>query len=588
MSDIFISYSSKDKEKADQLSELLASAGLSVWIDQSGIDVATSWSGEIVDAIEGCKAFVILLSPNSIESKNVIKEVALAAERNKKILPLDLEPVSLPRDLAYHLAGIQRAPMTNIDSIIRALGKLGLEATQAPTLKLVKETDSRKSLMILPFEDLSPTADNQWFADGLATELISALSNVKALRVTDQQTTKEFKSYKGHLTTYAKEMSIRYFIQGSVRKFGDQIKITSALLDIETGDHLWQDSMKGTMDDIFDIQEKVAEKVVEGLKVHLASDEMKKLAERGTENSEAYELYLKAEEYFYRQTKQSFRFAVQLITEAIHLDPGYAQAYQLKAYALIDLYRNYDRDPALLDEAETLCKEALRLKPDLFEVYNPLSQIYVHRGMAAEAEEAAKEYIRKDPQKCHSHFTLGFLYGSNGQYAKAIAPYEESVRLKPDYFPGLWNLIVNCEGAGEGEKCAHWAAAALPQVERHIKLHPDDGDMLVKHAALLLYSGRNDAAHAAALELQNLKDGNALYNNACTLSMLGDTAEALRTFRKAIKEGFKNTQLLKEFLTDELATLAGTPEYEEVKRMVEKIEHEQAEQSSAKETEKNV
>src|SRR5665213_383181 len=315
MSDIFISYSRQDSEQAQLLTELLASAGLSVWIDKSGIEVATSWSGEIVDAIEGCKAFIVLLSTASTESTNVIKEVALASEKKKKILPLDLEPVPLPRDLQYHLAGIQRAPMTNIDAVIRALAKLGLEATGAPSYSVVAGSprlagdktsagagtaplqDSRKSLMILPFEDLSPTADNQWFADGIVSEMISALSNVKALRVTDQQTTKEFKNFKGHLTTYAKEMSIRYFIQGSVRKFEDQIKITSALLDIETGDHLWQDSMKGTMNDIFDIQESVAAKVVEGLKVHLASDEKKKLAERGTENAEAYELYMKADEY---------------------------------------------------------------------------------------------------------------------------------------------------------------------------------------------------------------------------------------------------------------------------------------------------
>ena len=96
MADIFISYSSKDKEKADQLSELLASAGLSVWIDQTGIGAATSWSEEIVNALDACKAFVVMLSPSSIESKNVVREVALAFEKNKKILPLDLEPVELP------------------------------------------------------------------------------------------------------------------------------------------------------------------------------------------------------------------------------------------------------------------------------------------------------------------------------------------------------------------------------------------------------------------------------------------------------------------------------------------------------------
>src|SRR6185503_12912766 len=312
MADIFISYSSKDRAQAEQLTELLASAGLSVWIDKSGIDVATSWSGEISKAIEDCKALILLLSPTSIESENVRKEVSLAAERKKKILPLDLEPVTLPHDFAYHLAGIQRTSMTNIDSIIRALGKIGLEATQAPTMKLVKETDSRKSLMILPFDDLSPTGDNAWFADGLASELISALSNIKALRVADPQSTKDFRRYQGTLPKYAQEMNIRYFVQGDVRKFGDNIKITSRLLDIESGDLLWQDSMKGTMDDIFDIQEKVAERVVEGLKVHLVGDEVQKLAKRGTENAEAYVFYLRAEEYFDLGSKEHLEHAAKL------------------------------------------------------------------------------------------------------------------------------------------------------------------------------------------------------------------------------------------------------------------------------------
>ena len=288
---------------------------------------------EIVSALDACTAFIVMLSPSSVESKNVVREVALAFEKNKKILPLDLEPVQLPGSMQYHLAGLQRTAMTNIDSIIRALGKLGLEATQSPTMKLVKETDGRKSLMILPFEDLSPTGDNGWFADGLASELISALSNVKALRVADAQATKEFKKYNGQLTTYAREMNIRYFVQGDVKKFGDSIKITSRLLDIEAGDHLWQDSLKGTMEDIFDIQEKVAEKVVEGLKVHLASDEVKRLAERGTQNADAYELLLKGNEYFDRGTKEGYTLSAQLYSEAITLDPGYALAYSVKANA---------------------------------------------------------------------------------------------------------------------------------------------------------------------------------------------------------------------------------------------------------------
>jgi len=589
--DIFISYSRKDSEQALALAERLRSSGMGVWIDQRGIEAATSWSGEIADAIRAAKAFILLLSAASTESPNVKKELGVATEVGCSLVPIEIETIELNRDFLYHLAGLQRVAIGDFDGIVRALTKLGINSgggdatlhantsvahprVGGGVLATTPIIDDRKSLMILPFEDLSPTADNQWFADGIVSEMISALSNVKALRIADNQATKEFRNYHGQLTTYAQTMNIRYFVTGDVRKFGDQIKISSRLLDIETGDHLWQDSMKGTMNDIFDIQEKVAEKVVEGLKVHLASDEKKKLAERGTENAEAYELYLKANEYFYRQTKEGYQLAVQLITEATKLDTGYAQAYRFKALALTELYHNYDRDSALLDQAETLCKEALRLKPDLFEVYNPLSQIYMHRGMLAEAEEVAKEYIRKDPQNFLSHFTLGFFHGNTGHYAKAIAPYEESIRLKSDHLTILSNLVISCDAAGEREKCAHWSAVTLPLIERHLKLHPDDETRLVYHAVLLMMSGRTEAAHAAAIVLKSLKDGSSLYNTACLFGRLGDRAESLATLRKAIEAGFKNTPLLKEFLTDEkegIAALAGTPEYEIVRQMVDAL-----------------
>lgn len=577
MADIFISYSSKDREKAEQLIELLSSAGLSVWIDKQGIDVSTSWSGEIVDAIDGCKAFVVLLSPSSIESKNVVREVALAFEKNKKILPLDLEPVTLPASMQYHLAGLQRTPMTNIDAIIRAIGRLGLEATQAPTLKLVKETDSRKSLMILPFEDLSPTADNGWFADGIASELITSLTHIKALRVADGQATKDYKRYTGTLPVYAKQMNVRYFVQGDVRKFGDQIKVTARLLDIETGEHLWQDVLKGKMDDVFEIQEQVATKVTEGMNVILTSEEKKKFAERGTENAEAYELILKAIEYFSRHTKEGFQLSVRLCTDAIALDSHYAEAYRRKALALTMLYRSYDRDPEHLREAEFLCLKTLELKPDRFDTYLPLAQIYMFQGNLEKAEAMAMEFVRNDPENYYSHSSLGFFYANTAQYANAIAPLEEAVRLNVHDRVTIYNLVLACYYAGEKEKTKRYALQATPIEERHLKLHPDDVVSRLQYANLLYYSGRLEDARSALSELRNVSDGSVFYNVSCIYSDMGDKQEALIQFRKAIEAGFKNIRHLKEFLTDEnegIVSLAGTAEYEEVKRMVEEIERE--------------
>ena len=159
MSDIFISYSSNDRDKAEQLSELLASGGVSVWIDRQGIVGAEKWATEIVEGINSCSTFLLLISPHSIESENVLRELSLASEKRKRVLPVVLKRVLLPSSFEYPLAGLQHVEFSDIDGILHA-HKHGVSKV------VVKDT--RKSLIILPFEDLSPAKDNQWFADGLS------------------------------------------------------------------------------------------------------------------------------------------------------------------------------------------------------------------------------------------------------------------------------------------------------------------------------------------------------------------------------------------------------------------------------------
>jgi adenylate cyclase len=553
--DIFISYSSKDREKADQLSELLASAGLSVWIDRSGIAGAEQWATEIVEGIKSCSTFLLLVSPHSIESENVLRELSLASEKHKRVLPVDIEPITLPSSFEYPLAGLQRVPFAEFDRIVHS-HKHGVE-------KIIKK-DTRKSLMILPFEDLSPTGDNGWFADGIVSELISALSNVKSIRIADNQSTKEFKQYHGQLTTYAREMNFRYFVQGDVRKFGDQIKISSRLLDIETGDHLWQDSMKGTMENIFDFQEEVALKVVEGLKVHLESDEKKRLAERGTEKVEAYELFLKANEYFSLHTHDGLRLALQQITQAAQFDPNYATALGFKASTLAALYRGYDRDPSLLDEAEQLAKRALEIKPDLFQTYDALSLIYRFQNRLQEAEATAKEYVLRAPQKQHSHFCLAFFYAGTNQPDLAIAPYEKALELQPADLATNWNLVLVSDRAHQKERAQMWARVALPHYERRLRLVPDDKNARVEYANLLRYTGdpnRVVEALEPLLKMQDL-DGAALYNIACIYATMNETEHALDTLRRSVKAGFRNVDI---FRTDsDLDELREMDEFKEI------------------------
>ncbi len=581
VADIFISYSSKDRAQAEQLTELLASAGLSVWIDREGIDVATSWSKEIVDGINGCKAMVLLLSSTSVTSHNVIKEVSLASEKRKTIVPLDLEPVAIPPELEYQLAGIQRTPMTNIDSIMRTLGKIGLEAMQAPVAPRIAHDvkDMRKSLIIMPFDDLSPSQDNQWFADGLAGELIDTLAKIKSLRILDRKTSLNLRSVQQTTVEIGKVFNTRYCIQGSVRKFGDQIKISVSLLDIETSDQLWQESYKGVMDDIFDLQESVASQVVDGLKIHLTKEDSTLLRERGTENAQAYELYMKARTYFSRQTKAGMEFAIQLFDEAIKLDPHYLQAYTFKALMLAGVYRVYNRDPKLLDEAQELCDAALRINSAHLDSYGPRINIQINRGNFEEAERLAKEWVEAAPDDTGSHSVLGFVYTEAQENEKAAAAFEASVRIQPDNFNSMSNLLIVLGALGKKENVAYWAKAWLPYIERSLFLHPLDENTRVEKAWLLHSIGKDAEALAYARTLadetspKRILDGRLQFNIASLMSVLGEEEEAIHVFLLSIESGFRHLWHLRGYI-DGITSLAGHPEYEKAKLLVEELERE--------------
>jgi TolB-like protein/cytochrome c-type biogenesis protein CcmH/NrfG len=580
MPDIFISYSRTDFDRAVRLVEQLRQSGLSVWMDTAGISAAEQWSAEIVDAIEAATAVILLISRKSNSSVNVHREIALASESNKYIVPVELERVPLSRELKYPLAGLQRIGIGEFDQIVESLAKLGITPSSSqPAASNQQPTppkDDRKSLMILPFEDLSPTQDNAWFADGLMSEMISSLSHIKSLRLIDQKTSLEYRGYRGKTMEIARELHVRYFIEGSVRKFGEQIKITLQLLDIEEGEYLWTDSHRGEFKEIFDMQEEVARKVVEGLKLALTKEEEKRLLDRGTENPEAYQLWLKAGEYYQRHTREGLQHAGSLLSEALRLDPGYAAAHEYRALVLNALYHSYDRDPGYLAEAEVVARKALELKPELWNALKVLCLICLHQGRLQEAEAMALEYVRRVPENFDSHSFLGHFYSETNHPGKALAPYQEAIRSNPEDLTNYWNLIVAFDRLGDMESVRKWSEIALPLFERRLMIHPDNETARVWYANLLFYAGRGDAAIEMLDELRHWRnlDGNSLYNIACLYSDLKEYPDALAMLERGVAAGFSNIEILR---TDpDLDPLRAMPEFEKLLREMEGKEMQRA------------
>ncbi|MEI8134136.1 MAG: TIR domain-containing protein [bacterium] len=562
--DIFISYSSKDKEKADQLSELLASAGLSVWIDRSGIVGAEQWATEIVEGIRACNTFLILLSPNSIESENVLRELSLASEKRKRVLPVDIEQVILPSSFEYPLAGLQRVAISDFDKIVHA-HKHGVE-------KVVKK-DERKSLMILPFEDLSPTQDNGWFADGIASEMVNSLSYVKALKVIDWNTSRMLKNKSVKTVELAREFDVRYFIEGQVRKFGDQIKISIMLLDIETGDHLWQDSLRGVMNDIFDIQEQCAEKVLAGLKLHLTKEEAEKVKKKPTENAEAYELYLKGQEYYSRATRSDFERALALYEEAVRRDPRFVTANANIANTCTALYRSYDRSEALLERAEAAAGKVKELEGETAQYYWVMSSITLSRGDAEGALQFARRAVETDPAYDQGYDALGFAYQALGRLEEAVQAMEEYVRLLENSTTAHFSLLVGLNELGSSpeakERLTQAAERAIPIFERHVRLNPDDYNARVQLASVCWMAERNPEALAEAEKLSAVEslDGIALYNLACLYLHLQDSDRGMAMLQRSVEKGFRSIETFRR--DPDLDPLRGREEFEALLRELE-------------------
>ena len=193
---------------------------------------------------------------------------------------------------------------------------------------------------MLPFVNISPDKESDYFSDGLTEDLISNLSRLKGMSVVSRTNSIRYKGSKLDIEEIGRELGARYIIEGTVRRHQDDLRITANLIDVDSSTQLWSDRYKGKMADVFDIQETVSKEIVDALAITLTPTEKVALTRRSTSNADAFDLYLRGREALYRLTKTNIEFAAQLFQQAIRLDGRYAQAYAglAEAYASRCLY----------------------------------------------------------------------------------------------------------------------------------------------------------------------------------------------------------------------------------------------------------
>ena len=561
--EVFVSYSRDDAGQVLELAAKLRAAGVSLWIDQSGIDAASQWSEQIVNALESAKVLLLMVTEAAVHSHNVAKEVVLVSERKGHILPVHLEPTVIPPALKYQLAGIQHVEYfkggdsdANLKSILRSLERIGVTfappqetKAAAPAVDLdaratVRPTApvERGALAVMPFDNISPDKETDYFSDGLTEELTARLSSVSEIELVSRWATKQMKERKHDVHAIGSELGARYIVGGSVRRFQDSVRITVQLVDVDTNRQLWGNTYKGKLDDIFDIQEQVAQQIVEALKLKLSFSEKVSLTKRPTVNAQAYDLYLRGQDYLYRLTKRSLEYAIQLFERAIELDPRYAAAYAACSSAYGQMYQYFSRDDKYRNRAQELSFKALMYDSNLPEAYTAMGLSYFVWGKLEEASASSRKAIELAPDDFVAHWTLGRIHFTNGEFEQAYDLFRRVIELKPGFISGYADLAMTCDGLGRQNEARAARDQMLERLPNYILQNPDDSRARMFYAVTLAESGRKDDAireGSNALEISP-DDPMMLYNCACLYSRLGETQHALELLRQAISKGQLN------------------------------------------------
>ena len=562
--EVFVSYSRNDKDRVLELIGRLRAAGVSVWLDTSGIDAATLWGEQIVNALESAKVLLLMLSESAVRSDNVSKEVMLVSERKGRILPVHLEPTQIPTSLKYQLAGIQHVECFNpadsdrgAKAILRSLERIGVSIVPPPpetgaaapavhrgahTAVPAGASVERGALAVLPFDNISPDPETDYFSNGLTEELIARLSIVSEIELISRWASMQLKDRKQDSRAIGSELGARYIVGGSVRRFQDSMRITVQLVDVATNRQIWGNTYKGKLDDIFDIQEQVAQQIVDALKLRLSFSEKLSLTKRQTVNAQAYDLYLRGQDYLYRLTKRSVDRAIQLFEKAIELDPRYAAAYAGCSSAYGQMYWLFAREEKYRDRAQELSFKALMYDNNLAEAYTAMGLSYFISGKLEEASASSRKAIELDPDDFIAHWTLGRIHFTSGEFEQAHALYRRVIELKPSFLSAYADLQMTCLRLGRQDDADLTRSQLLERLPNHLLQNPDDARARVIHAIKLAEIDRKDEALQEGTQALELSPGDPvmLYNITCLYSQLAEPQRAVDTLRQAIAAGYAN------------------------------------------------
>ena len=529
MADIFVSYARSTAAQAQQVAEALRALGYGVWRDDE-LPAHRAYAEVIEERLAAAKAVVVIWSAEAVRSEWVQSE-ADRARGDRKLVQLRLDDTPLPMPFDR----IQCADLTGWTGDLDAAGWRKVAASVADLIgdasPAVTPDLQRKgvSVCVLPFANMSADAEQEYFADGISEDIITDLSKVSALEVIARNSAFAFKGKHVDLLQVARQLNVSHILEGSVRKSGNRVRITAQLIDGATNGHLWAERWDRDLDDIFALQDEIAQAIVTALKLKLVSGEKKAIEERGTSSVEAYDRYLRARALHLSAGPAELTRAAQIYREVLALDSEFALAwYGLYAALAETLVHVPETSAAAVKEMQAASTRIVALAPDAWWTQAMRAREHMRQYRWTEAEAAAGSAIASAPASVDALATYSSILAAVGRASEAVQIQERARRADPLSLGVSGQLQFWLDIAGRPEE-------AQSEYERSKDL--SGGRALWEFLALRRLWARPDADPAAVatqfrrfLQHENLP----LALNRALLDSLADVEASLASIRLAL------------------------------------------------------
>src|SRR5262245_43948163 len=420
---------------------------------------------------------------------------------------------------------------------------------------------TEKSIAVLYFENLSGVKEDEYFRDGITEDIITELSKIKGLNIYPRPTVLAYRDKSVTPQQVGRELSAAYVLGGSLRRAGNRVRINAQLMDARTDFPLWSERYDREMKDIFEVQDEIARKIAEALRITLSPQEQEAIAAKPTENLQAYDLYLRGKSHVRRVTRQDLEFALQMFEGAVALDSDFALPLAGIANVCAQYHYHYERGAAWTGRAVAAAQRASSLQPDLPEVQVAQAWIHYKDKSYEEAAACARRAIDRKPDCEGGYYILGRSLFAAGNYQEVAAMADAAIEACGDDH-NVYVPIVNALGAlGKEEGRRNVGLRRIQALENHLKLVPDDARARAHLAGDYAEMGRSEDSMREVQFAVALRpgDANLLYNAACVYCRLMRKPEALDALRRAWDAGLRDADWARR--DPDLSLLHGDAEF---------------------------